>query len=181
MKIITVKKVSKTKGLTVMNKTKEIDGKLYIYCDETDEWLPKFKTENGVNWELDEKYLIYVLEGDSVDASREREARLDEMEPYNLSPYYGLARKRYIEENSPITAVMMKFRGTFDKHLIEVDKAAMAMEERLIEQYMKAEGVTDELKKHNQMEWVGMVNNITHRVRQIVQNDLIFTDISEAN
>lgn len=164
-----------------MTKTKEIDGKLYIFCEETDGWLPKFKTEDGLNWELDEKYMIYVLEGDSIDASREREAKLDAMEQYNLSPYYGLARKRYIEENAPTTAVMMQFRGTFDEHLIEVDKAAMAMEERLVEQYMKAEGVTDDLKMQNQMEWVGRVNNITHRVRQSIQNDLIFTDIPEAN
>lgn len=181
MKIITVEKMNKTKGLTVMNKTKDINGRLYIFCNETDEWLPKFKTENGVKWELDEKYMMYVLEGDSVDASLERESKLDEMEMYNLSPYYGLARKRYIEENFPETAAIMRFRGIFDEYLIEVDKAALEMEEKLIEQYMRAEGVTPELKMHNQMEWVGRVNNITHRVRQTVQNDLILTDISEVN
>ena len=39
----------------------------------------------------------------------------------------------------------------------------------------EAEGVTEQLKADNQMEWVGRVNNIRSRAMEIVSNELIYT------
>lgn len=46
---------------------------------------------------------------------------------------------------------------------------------RLVEQMVESEGVTEQLKANNQMEWVARMNNIRNRVTEIVNNDIIYT------
>lgn len=53
-------------------KEKIINGELNIYCEEDGKYYPKYKNDNGISMELDEKYFIYVLKGDTVDESLER-------------------------------------------------------------------------------------------------------------
>ena len=48
------------------------------------------------------------------------------------------------------------------------------MFDTLISQYKTAEGITEQLKADNQMEWVGKMNNIRQRVTEIVNTDLIY-------
>jgi hypothetical protein len=38
----------------------------------------------------------------------------------------------------------------------------------------KSEGITEQLKAENQMEWVGRMNNIRNRVVEIVNRELIY-------
>ena len=45
---------------------------------------------------------------------------------------------------------------------------------RLVEQMAEREGVTEQLKVENQMEWVGAMNNIRHRATEIVNTELIY-------
>ncbi len=44
----------------------------------------------------------------------------------------------------------------------------------LVEQMKVAEGVNEQLKEENQMEWVGRMNNIQSRSSEIVCNELIY-------
>jgi hypothetical protein len=158
-----------------MAKTEIRNGEPYVYCDDDGNWYKKYITEQGIKMELDEKYFIYVLEGDSIDESLQREAELDEEESdLVLTPMYGLARERFLMENDLVAYASMKFHNTLQQHLYDIERQAQAMEDRLIEQYSKAEGVTNELKMKDQMEWVGRMNNIIHRVRNVVQEELIF-------
>ena len=48
------------------------------------------------------------------------------------------------------------------------------MEQQLISQLAQQEGVTEQLKAENQMEWVARMNNIRNRADEIVLNDLIY-------
>lgn len=45
---------------------------------------------------------------------------------------------------------------------------------RLVKQIAEAEGVTEQLKADNQMEWVGRMNNIRNRAMEIVNSELIY-------
>ena len=60
------------------------------------------------------------------------------------------------------------------KHLAKIDKAANDMEDCLTEEICKAKGVTEALKKSNQMEWVARRNNINNREKEIVYSELIY-------
>lgn len=59
-------------------------------------------------------------------------------------------------------------------HLAEINKQAEEMVDTLIKQFKQAEGITEQLKAENRMEWVARMNNIRQRVTEIVNADLIY-------
>jgi hypothetical protein len=68
----------------------------------------------------------------------------------------------------------MMMKETLNPHLEEVDRTATEMFDRLIKQFATAEGITEDLKATNQLEWVARMNNIRSRVTEIINNGLIF-------
>ena len=68
----------------------------------------------------------------------------------------------------------MIMNGTLWNHLTEVDEQATDMFSRLVEQMKVNDGVTEQLKADDQMDWVSRMNNIESRAREIVNNDLIY-------
>jgi hypothetical protein len=67
----------------------------------------------------------------------------------------------------------MLMSGTLNAHLEEIDRAAEEMIDRLIAQMAEREGVTEQLKADDKMEWVQHMNSIRHRAEEIVRKDLI--------
>ena len=68
----------------------------------------------------------------------------------------------------------MLLTGTLEPHLEGIGESAQAMFDRLMEQMKKAEGVTEQLKTTDQMEWVGRMNNIRQRAEEIVFSELVY-------
>ena len=64
--------------------------------------------------------------------------------------------------------------GQLDTHLREIDHVANEMFAQLTKQMMTAEGVTEELKAADQMEWVRRMNNVQNRARELVNSELIY-------
>ena len=60
------------------------------------------------------------------------------------------------------------------RYLADVNRQAEGMFNTLISQYKTAEGITEQLKAENQMEWVCRMNNISARVNEIIHNELIY-------
>ena len=60
-----------------------------------------------------------------------------------------------------------------NEHLADIDKQAENMVFRLVKQIAEREGVTEQLKADNQMEWVARMNNIHNRAIEIVNSNLI--------
>lgn len=87
---------------------------------------------------------------------------------------WGQQRKHYLKtQREPIyTALLLS--GKLDSHLSEVDVQAETMFFQLVKQLAKQEGITEQLKVENQLEWVGRMNNIRHQAEDIIQNDLIY-------
>ena len=46
---------------------------------------------------------------------------------------------------------------------------------QLVKQMAEQEGITEQLKADNQMEWVRRINSIRNRVEEIVYDELIFS------
>ena len=65
--------------------------------------------------------------------------------------------------------------GKLNGYLAVIDKQAKDMLFQLVKQMAEREGVTEQLKVENQMEWVAQMNNIRNRATAIVNNDLIYT------
>ena len=88
---------------------------------------------------------------------------------------WGWRRKQYLKEHRKGTYNAMLLQGTLTQHLINTNAAAMDMLESLVKQMAKGEGVTERLKKQDQMEWVRRMNNIRNRAEEIVRNELIYS------
>ena len=87
---------------------------------------------------------------------------------------WGLKRKDYLMQHKQVQFNIMLMNGTLWTHLAEVDKQASDMFSQIAEQMKVSEGITEQLKEQNQMEWVARMNNIEARVREIVNTELIY-------
>ena len=83
-------------------------------------------------------------------------------------------RRRYLREHKDGIYTGMLLTEKLDGHLKEIGESAQIMFDCLVEQMKKAEGVTEQLKAENQMEWVGRMNSIRSRAEEAVLNDLIY-------
>lgn len=86
---------------------------------------------------------------------------------------WGWRRKRFLKEHRKGTYNAMLLQGTLTQHLIDTNEAALDMMETLVKQMAATEGVTEELKRSDQMAWVGAMNNIRNRADEIVRAELI--------
>lgn len=86
---------------------------------------------------------------------------------------WGWRRKRFLKEHRKGAYNAMLMKGTLTQHLIETNEAALDMMETLVKQMAASEGVTEALKRRDQMAWVGAVNNIRARADEIVRAELI--------
>ncbi len=88
---------------------------------------------------------------------------------------WGLKRKDYLMQHKRAVFNIMLMNGTLWTHLAEVNEQASDMFSRLVEKMKVNEGITEQLKSDNQIEWVARMNNIEARAREIVNHELIFT------
>ena len=50
----------------------------------------------------------------------------------------------------------------------------MERRDYLMDQMMEQEGITEELKSRDQMEWVRRANNVRSRVDEIILNEMVY-------
>ncbi len=87
---------------------------------------------------------------------------------------WGIAHRDYLRHNKSVQFNIMLMKGTLFSHLAEIDSQAKEMFSRLVEQMANSEGITEQLKEQNQLEWVRRMNNIRHRATEIVNTELIY-------
>ena len=80
----------------------------------------------------------------------------------------------YLRENKPSIVNVMRMKGTLRQYLEEVNANAEEMLARLETEMAKNEGVTEALKRQDQMAWVQRKNNIRARAMEIVQAEVIY-------
>lgn len=86
---------------------------------------------------------------------------------------YGRMRRRHLKEHRPVLYTNLLTTGKLDRHLAEIDKACEEQMELLIKQMAQREGITEELKASDQLEWVRRMNSIRDRAEEIVLRELI--------
>ena len=86
---------------------------------------------------------------------------------------YGRMRRRYLKEHRPVLYTNLLTTGKLDRHLAEIDEACEKQMELLVKQMAQREGITEELKASDQLEWVRCMNSIRDRAEEIVLRELI--------
>ena len=87
---------------------------------------------------------------------------------------YGQMHYQYLKENKPSVVNVMRMNGTLRPYLEEVNANTEEMLAQLETEMAKNEGVTEALKRQDQMAWVQRKNNIRARAMEIVQREVIY-------
>ena len=87
---------------------------------------------------------------------------------------YGRMRKDYLEKHRLVAYQMMILEGSLKQHLMDVNEQAHDMLEQLIDSMKRSEGVTEQLKASNQLEWVQRLNSIKHRAEETIKVKLVY-------
>ena len=120
-----------------------------------------YDEKNGLWYELQGDYYIpclKLLEG--------------EQQPIGI---WGHRHLRYIKQHRKVLYLNLLTSGKLNGYLTDLDKQAEDMFFRLVKQMAEHEGVTEKLKADDQMEWVGRMNNIRSRAKEVINNELIFS------
>ena len=86
---------------------------------------------------------------------------------------FGRMRLKYLKEHRRAAYINLKTSGQLTHHLNEIDREANEMLRLLIEQMAQAQGISEQLKKEDQMAWVGAMNNIRSAAEEVVLRDII--------
>ena len=119
-----------------------------------------YDEKNGLWYELQGDYYIPCL-------------KLPEEEQQHIG-VWGQRHLRYIKQNSKVLYLNLLTSGKLNGYLADIDKQAEDMFSRLLNQMAECEGVTEQLKADNQMQWVGLMNNIRQTATEIVNAELIY-------
>ncbi len=88
---------------------------------------------------------------------------------------WGMLHKDYLLKHKKVLFTTLLTQGKLYQHCAEVEKQAQDMFETLVTQMKEVEGVTEQLKEKNQLEWVCRMQNIEARTREFVTTELIYT------
>lgn len=120
--------------------------------------LPTEITENRIHYTLNGDYYlpdISIPDGDKPIGK------------------WGRMRLRFLKENKPILYNQMILNGTLQSHLVETNETANRRLEQMIPEMAAAEGINENLKSADQMEWVRRMNSIRHRAEEMILHELI--------
>ena len=120
-----------------------------------------YDEKNGLWYELQGDYYIPCLK-----------LHEEEQQPIGI---WGHRHLRYIKQHRKVLYLNLLTSGKLNGYLTDQDKQAEDMFFRLVKQMAEREDVTEKLKADNQMEWVGRMNNIRSRAKEVINNQLIFS------
>ena len=116
--------------------------------------------KNGGTYRREGDYLIPNI---SVPDTRE----------YNIGKY-GNLHKKFIKENYPGYYTTLLMSGKLFDYLEKIDLRAKNELNRLIPLLAEQQGVTEQLKAENQLQWIGMMNNIKAQAEEIIYSEIVY-------
>lgn len=119
-----------------------------------------YDENNGLWYELQGDYYIPCL-------------KLPDEEQVEIG-IWGQRHLEHIKHHRKGFYTVLVLNCELNRYLADINKQAEEMFDILVLQYKTAEGITEQLKADNQMEWVAQMNNVRNRVTEIVNDDLIY-------
>ena len=120
----------------------------------------KFDKNNGLWYELQGDYYLPCL-------------KLPEEEQAHIG-IWGQRHLRYLKKHHRVCYANLLTSGKLNSYLVDIDRQAEEMFERLVKQMAEREGVTEQLKAEDMMQWVGRMNSIRSRAEEVVLSELVY-------
>lgn len=119
-----------------------------------------YDENNGLWYELQGDYYIPCL-------------KLPEEERKEIG-IWGMRHLDYLKQHRKSTLNRLQTECKLNSYLYDINAQAEEMFETIVKRFKQNEGVTEQLKAENQMEWVGRMNNIRQRATEIVNTEMIY-------
>lgn len=119
-----------------------------------------YDKSNGLWYELNGDYYIPCL-------------ALPKVETKEIG-IWGMRHLEYSKQHRKATYNRLKYECKLNAYLYDINTQANKMFIKLVEQMVEHEGITEQLKADNQLEWVARMNNIRQRAIEIVNAELIY-------
>ena len=119
-----------------------------------------YDEKNGLWYELQGDYYIPCLKLPE-----------EEQQPIGV---WGQRHLRYIKQHRKVLYFNLLTSGKLNGYLADIDKQAEDMFFRLVKRMAEREGITEQLKAENQIEWIGRKNNIRQRAAEVVNEEIIY-------
>lgn len=116
-------------------------------------------TENGIHYTLHGDYYFPDIIGPQDD-------------PRPIGKW-GRIHMRYLQEHRPILYNQLVLQGKLSTYLADLNEQAQKRLEVIIQQMKRDEGVTEQLKAMNQIQWVRRMNSIRQRAKELVLNEMV--------
>ena len=116
--------------------------------------------EMGGTYEMQGDYLIPCL---TLPPEKEQ--------PIGL---FGQRHLRHLKEHHRITYTNLLTGGRLNAYLADINRQAQERFETLTEQMKQAQGITEQLKAKNVLEWTGRMNNIRACAMEIIDEEIIY-------
>ena len=120
-----------------------------------------YDKSNGLWYELQGDYYIPCL---TLPTEKEHK-------PIDI---WGQRHRAYLKEHKKATYTTMLMDGKLNNYLADIDRQVQERLETLTVQMKQAQGITEQLKTENALEWVGRMNNIRACAMEIVNNEIIY-------
>ena len=123
--------------------------------------MNQFKTDarTDLHYELQGDYYVIAGEG-------------DERPTVGI---WGQRHLRWLKQNRRVTYTILLTTGKLCDYLREIDIQASEQLDLIIRQMARAEGVTEQLKAENPLEWVRRMNTIRNQAEEIISSELIYS------
>ena len=120
-----------------------------------------YDENNGLWYELQGDYYIPCL-------------KLPDEEQKEIG-IWGMRHLEYLKHHRKATYNCLQAEFKLNSYLYDINSQAENLFENLVKELKQSEGITEQLKAENQMEWVARMNNIRQRATEIVNKEMIYT------
>lgn len=87
---------------------------------------------------------------------------------------WGMRHLEYIKHHRKGFYTSLLVGCNLNRYLADINRQAEEMFDTLTKKLKQAEGITEQLKAENQIEWVGRMNNIRNRATEIINHNIIY-------
>ena len=116
-----------------------------------------YDSSNGLWYELQGDYYIPCLS-------------IPETKPVGR---WGRKHLRYLQEHCRLLYSTLLLSGKLNHYLLNIDREAQELFDRLMTQLIEEKEITEQLKEHDQMAWVRMMNTVRNIAEEIVNDEVV--------
>ncbi len=88
---------------------------------------------------------------------------------------WGRMHRAYLEETNPLLLNHLTLTGKLHTYLADLNEQAQDRYRLIVRQMMEGEGVTEDLKRRSQWEWVKAMSSISSLAEEIIMREMIYS------